>query len=449
MLGAGAVAAVGWSVAVALGAVLVSPVAHLLGYVYLLGAAGLTVAWWARPERMVEAGLWFWVLAPGVRRCVDLGGGFQQDSVVLLVAPLVSLAVGGAALLCPGRADHGAARTLALRLAVLIATAGGVAVVAGVAVPSVGIAGLQVLGPLGIGVGLLRLLSGQEREEVLGRFAVGVPIIVGGYGIVQYVVAPVWDRQWLVDVSDVALGFGRPEPFEIRVFSTVNDPGSLAAVLVLCVLLLVTRRSLGPLALLALSVGTVCLGLTLVRSSWIVLAVALAYLLVRGWVRFERVVVAAVIVSMVLVASGTALQPVIERFTSSTEAGAQDASFQERLAFQAENFVPALLDVVGSGLGSTGTAVRRDDVADQTFANADSGYLEFLRTFGGPLGTLLVASVVGVSLRTAWRRPHGLEGAAAGLAAVPVQLLFTNVLAGVTGVMFWVGLVLCHRAREA
>lgn len=436
-LSPGAAAALGWSLAVSGAAVLVPPVAAVAGPLYLLGALGIAVTWRLRHhDRLVEFALWLWVLAPGVRRCVDLNAGFQQDSVVLLVAPLVSLLAVEPALYRV-RYLRGRWWRLASRVVMVVAYGAAVAVVLARSPVSVGIAGLQVMAPLALGAGMAVGLARDQQRAVLARFATWVPLTVGTYGIVQYVVAPAWDRAWLVSISDVATSFGLPEPLGIRVFSTVNDPGSLAVVLVLCLLVLISRNELGRWEGLAILVGATCLGLTLVRSAWIVLAAALLVLLVRGWVKTGRVVGAAIGLAVVLSVFGTTLAPVLERFESSTESGAGDQSLNDRIAFQTLHFVPALLDPIGSGLGSVGTSVRRDASADQAFASPDSGYLEIIQTYGGPLGSLVVLSIVSACASAARHRRRGLEGAAALAAVMPVQLLFSSVFTSAMGVVFW------------
>lgn len=435
------------SVGTALAGLAVPPLASVLQPLYLLGAMALAGYWLGRDhERMVEGTLWLWVLAPGVRRCLDLTSGYHADSLVLLAAPAASLVCGlGAWRACLG--STGPVRRLLLRVLVAVCYAGGVSVALGVAPQAVVIASVQVLGPLALGAALLVPQDRARLVVSVQRFSVWALLLVGGYGVVQYLVAPAWDRQWLIDVSDVAKSFGKPAPLEIRVFSTVNDPGSLALVLVLCILVVLTSRRPGGWGVFALLVGASCLGLTLVRSAWIVLAVALVFLVLRGWIRPERLTALVVSLAMALTVFGTAASPVVERFTSSTSSGSQDVSFQARLSFQTTYLASTLLDPVGTGLGSTGTAARRDQGGDQAFVNTDSGYLELLRTYGGLIGSLLIVSIVGTCWAMAVRRAQWWEGSAAFAFAVPVQLVFSNVLVGVSGVVLWVALALAWQQR--
>lgn len=448
---AGAVAAVGGSLAAAGVALAVPPLAPLVPYAYLGGAVVLGGVWsLSRPALLLELGLWLWVLAPGVRRAVDLATGYHENSVVLLAPPLVALLAGTVVLarwsgFLPAAAPPPSGEALldrrfaraGLRLAVLAAFGGLVALAVGRSPVALALAGVQLLSPLALGLLAAALVDPERRAAVLDRFATGVALLVGGYGVVQFLVAPPWDAQWLRDVDDVAQSFGRPFPLQIRVFSTVNDPGSLALVLTFALLWLLVRRRAGLLGQLALVVGSTCLALTLVRSAWIALAVGVLYVVVRGWARPGRVLVAVAALVALLTVAGTVAQPVVQRFTSSTSSGASDESFRARATFAASQLVPALTAPVGEGLGSTGTAVRRDAGGDQRFANTDSGYLEALRTWGGPLGLVLLFSLVAAVAVLSWRVRPAARGAAAFLATVPVQLVFSGVWTGTAGVMFW------------
>ena len=436
----GLLAALGGSLGAAAVALAVPATAGPVAYAYLAGTLGLALVWSRHhPARLFEAGLWLWVLAPGVRRVVDLSSGYHEDSVVLLAPPLVALTGAAAVLLRrPVPRPDPRLERVAVRVAVLAAYGGVVALLVGRAPVALALAGVQVLSPLALGVLAAAAVEPARRLEVLDRFATGVALLVGGYGVVQFLVAPAWDVAWLRAVDDVAESFGRPFPLEIRVFSTVNDPGSLAVVLTFALLWLLVRRRAGLLGQLALVVGTGCLGLTLVRSSWIALAVAVAVAVLRGWVRPGRLVVAVAATAALLVLAGTVAQPVVERFTGSVSAGASDESFQARLTFGASQLAPALRSPVGEGLGSTGTAVRRDSGGDQRFANTDSGYLEALRTWGGPLGLVLLLSLLATVVALSWRVAPAARGAAAFLVTVPVQLVFSGVWTGTPGVMTWV-----------
>ncbi len=150
---AGAVAAIGGSLVTALVALSVPPLATAAPYAYLGGAVALGAVWSRRPERLLELGLWLWVLAPGVRRAVDFTTGYHENSVVLLAPPLVAL-LGGAVVLArwlrlvpwwgpaPGPVPDRRFARVAFRLAVLAAFGGLVAVAVGRSPVAIALAGV-------------------------------------------------------------------------------------------------------------------------------------------------------------------------------------------------------------------------------------------------------------------------------------------------------------------
>ncbi len=65
------------------------------------------------------------------------------------------------------------------------------------------------------------------------------------YGIAQFVLLPEWDAQWMRNVIELGLdSIGQPEPFAVRVFSTMNSPGSFGIMLMAAIIVaLKTQRS--------------------------------------------------------------------------------------------------------------------------------------------------------------------------------------------------------------
>jgi hypothetical protein len=213
-----------------------------------------------------------WLLAPGLRRVLGLETGYVGADP-LAVAPF---------------AATGLVAVLALlqlplsRQAKVILTAAGVGLLlgvpAGIANPAAaafaGFTYASALGALVIGWSE----GGRPlRHWSLSRaLAVGAPVLAV-YALVQYFVAlPAWDAFWLEQVDFGSVG--APEEGKVRVFSTLNAPGVLAAVLALGLLLGLVRRRVDPvsLALMALmalmALVTVALALTYVRSAWLALA---------------------------------------------------------------------------------------------------------------------------------------------------------------------------------
>lgn len=105
----------------------------------------------------------------------------------------------------------------------------------------------------------------RYRENIYRVFVWGV-LLMGLYGIYQFVTVPAWDRLWVVE-SRMVTSQGLPEPFSMRVWSTMNSGEPFAAVMTAGLLLLLTEKgNLGKLASIA---GYLSLLLTTVRSAWL------------------------------------------------------------------------------------------------------------------------------------------------------------------------------------
>jgi hypothetical protein len=107
----------------------------------------------------------------------------------------------------------------------------------------------------------------RYRQNIQRTFVWGV-LVAGVYGVFQYLVAPEWDRFWLINVMQEAGAdsFGKPEPLGIRVWSTMNGPTDFAVVMMAGLLLLFSDE--GVLRLPASGVGYLTFLLTLTRTAW-------------------------------------------------------------------------------------------------------------------------------------------------------------------------------------
>jgi hypothetical protein len=129
----------------------------------------------------------------------------------------------------------------------------------------------------------LYLAAYSERFElyraVFQRTCVTALLVLGSYGIFQFVVMPRWDIFWLENIIETAdqLTFGRPEPGMLRVWSTVNSPGTFATFCFVAIVMVILYQSKWKIP--AILLGIVSLGLTLIRTAWGGFAVSLFLLL--------------------------------------------------------------------------------------------------------------------------------------------------------------------------
>jgi hypothetical protein len=104
-------------------------------------------------------------------------------------------------------------------------------------------------------------------------------LLLGSYGITQYLISPEWDAQWIINSKFDALapGFSQPAPLGIRVFSTLNSQEPFSAVIVPT--LLIALNSNLPVAWPAFISGILSLLLSFVRSGILALGSSLVVLI--------------------------------------------------------------------------------------------------------------------------------------------------------------------------
>ena len=108
-------------------------------------------------------------------------------------------------------------------------------------------------------------------KEAIDRAALGGLLVVGFYGLLQFIIAPPWDCLWLQAMEyDPASGpgvYGLPEPFAIRTFSTMNSHQPMAIVLVILALIALSKGQ--RLYSFAAAIGMLPVLLSLARTAWL------------------------------------------------------------------------------------------------------------------------------------------------------------------------------------
>lgn len=407
------------------------------------------------PARYLALVAWLWMVSPFVRRVVDAQNGWNPQNAILL-APLLASAIGAVAVVQhAGRLRRRVALPMVLAL---VALAGGIAVGLGTSAPSLVLyAGLSWAAPVLLGL----YVAVQPEHHVRMHRALGAALLVGlmvigAYGVAQFVSPPLWDRLWMLNSRMNSIG--TPEPFLVRVFSTLNAPGPLAQFLSAAVLMVLARegaRKWPPVLL-----GIVGLLLALARSAWLGFAVGAIALFVMTHTRVRRGMMAlGAVTAVAITLVGTAPLPasldamrqtVTSRITTMRELSMDD-SFRAR-----RYLIPAVMAQIGeqplgSGLGATlvggarGAATSR--LADQGLY-LDNGILEILLVLGW-FGGLLFLGGAGLALLDAFRHARRLPEAAgyfAAALALLTQVIGGTVFAGVGGAMFWMAVAFASGA---
>jgi hypothetical protein len=211
------------------------------------------------------------------------------------------------------------------------------------------------------------------------------------YGIAQYFGPTHWDAAWMVGVRD--LGFdsvGRPEPFAVRVFGTMNSPGSFGTILSAAIVLALKRRMLVCLSTVAPML--IALALCQYRSLWVMTALAILMVVISPSTQIKRVNVAALLIAALALGSSV-LSPqirdaVVARASSLTELEG-DYSGEQRLLQYKEFFNHDGL-VVGEGLAIAGASRRLDNKETGVI---DGAVIEVYRAMGVFVGTAFMVSI--------------------------------------------------------
>lgn len=286
------------------------------------------------------------------------------------------------------------------------------------------------------------LLANRDRHEAI-RSVVEPSLVYAGtvmaaYGVFQFVSPPRWDVEWMHGVAQLGMtSLGQPEPFALRVFSTMNSPGSFGAVLCAAVIIAFKR----PLPVAIPAVGLMALGMALCqyRTIWGATALAAVMLIMTrpGALRPANLI-AAVAVAVALGSSLVipAMRDAIAQRAATILDLRSDESLESRLGqYTALTREESL--IVGSGLALSGASRRLDHKPP---AVIDSGLIEIWRSMGLLAGTLFLGAIVAAAsglFRAHRRHAHHLDFDRALVTATFIQLPMGSVHIGELGFCAW------------
>lgn len=391
--------------------------------------------------------LWILMLSPLLRRLVDWRTTYQEPSAILLAPLLLSL------LPILGFRRKLEAATPRVRMVAML-TLAGILFGAGIGIikdPNAGVlqATLTWSAPVVLFVFCSSIRNTDELSRVLDRTLLWGVLLMSAYGIYQFIVAPEWDVYWLRQISADALApsFGQPEPFAIRVWSTMNAPGPFSIVLSAGLVWLAIRQR--SLAVFASILGFAALLLTLVRSTW--LTTALALVLIFAASRFRpplKLIASLLILAAVLSLALTSLPQAadIRDRINTFSALRTDGSAEERRD---------MYDYVGGRIESSpiGAGLDTNDVV-HNFPLDSSLLLLFYRL--GWVGAAFYLSGLAILLGSMVLNfrsisPEQVASAAIALAAA-TQIVSGDIVYRQGGIVLWVfgglWMVFAARARQ-
>ena len=264
-------------------------------------------------------------------------------------------------------------------------------------------------------------------------------LVIGAYGIYQFVVAPEWDRYWLIQ-SKLFTSSGNPVPFGMRVWSTLHSVGPFGAVMQAGLLLLFT--SSGPLIFPASAVGYLSFLLAQARTNWG--GWLLGIIMIMGSVKAKiqmRLITIILVMAMCVVPLLT-IEPIakvvnarLETFTNLQ----QDGSFKDRSGSYDRNLGLALTNSFGNGLGNIWKVNEKTGQIEVVVI--DSGILDIFFTLGWlgaiPYMGALILMIFTVSQYTEARFDSFVSAARAIAISSCSQLLIGSGMLSVSGMIMW------------
>lgn len=372
---------------------------------------------------------WMWFLSPFVRRLADFRGGFIEPNTILLAPYLVTLiTIVTLGQHLPRTYRQGGLPFVLAFIGVFYGfLVGGILNSPMVAVRAL----LDWLTPVLFGFHLFAnwRIYPNYRENIQ-RVFVWCALITGVYGVIQYLVAPEWDRYWLINTEMISAG--TPEPMGMRVWSTMNGPGVFASVMMAGLLLLFGVK--GALRLPASAAGYLAFLLSLVRSAWVGWIVGLLALGASLKPKLQMRFFITVLLIALCVVPLTAIEPFSEVINSRVQTLSnvqEDGSGEVRRQIYMDYLSKGASNLLGEGIGNKTSG---EEAIDSAILNMlfSLGWFGIIFYVGG---MILILFELFLSSESSFDQFAGSSRAIA--IAMFVQLLFGSAMLGLPGVVFW------------
>jgi hypothetical protein len=401
-----------------------------------------------RPIGFIHFTLWTWFLTPLLRRLVDWRFGFVDQNMVLL-APFLVTAIAGITLIRERRNVSGS-QTAPFYLCMAGISYGFLVGVirwklhASLAESLGGVVYclFMWLAPLFFGLHLLlRWRDYDEQKQAIVECFTWAVLLLGAYGVYQYIAPPAWDCAWLEGLPGgyENLSFGHPAPFEIRVWSTSNSPGTFSIIMLTGLILLFGARTRYKFAFVA--VGYLSFLLSLVRTGWLAWLIAMVLLLssYRG-APLRRFILGLFLLPVALLPLMLIpeIQQTVQDRIQSMQDLKGDESFQDRKTMY-QHLTSELLDEP-SGIGLLNSNLSVDGYT------LDSGVLQtvFMLGFAGAalFGTGILLACIALTRSPSREGLPTLSAEQIAFRAIIIaslaKLIGENVFVNVGGIVLWI-----------
>jgi hypothetical protein len=380
---------------------------------------------------------WVFFLTPFVRRVSDFRSGFTDPSPMLL-APLLVATITIVTFYrnLPKAYDRGGLPFVISAIGVFYGFL--VGLINGLPVPAI-VSLMTWVSPILFGFHLFVNWRDypRYRENIQRTFLWGV-LVTASYGVYQYLVAPEWDRFWLIQTK-LYTSMGKPEPLGLRVWSTMNAPLQFSVVMLAAIILLLIGQ--GTLRIPGLVVGILSLLLTSVRTAWGGFIIALITLIGSLKGGFQIRLIAFILMLVICTIPLSTVEPfsqVIQSRVASLSNVKDDQSAKDRTELYGRTLNLALSEVIGKGNG--------------TLQPIDSGIIELLLTLGWMGSIPYIGGLLLIFYRLFQGSKPKSDPFASAARAIVVgflpMLAGSNVIVGISGMVFWVFLGLGMAANK-
>jgi hypothetical protein len=373
---------------------------------------------------------WIWFLAPLVRRLADYRSSFTEPSPILLAPFLVTLITLITVFEAIPKAKYQGSWPFILAL---IGILYGYLIGSVQASPvSASLKVIEWLSPVTFGLHLFVNWRDYPhyRRTTQRIFFWGV-LITGAYGIFQFMVAPEWEKFWLINLADRSVTFGLPQPFAMRVWSTMHGPLVFADVMMAGLLLLANNTN--PLGIFAILVGYLSFLLSIVRTAWLGWIIGMLNLVIFLKPKFQiRLILFILITSLSIIPLAT-----IEPFSSVINTRIQSFSelSNDQSALDRQNSYGALLgkaltNVLGDGIGGKNASFLFDSAILESFFTL--GWIGGVFYFSGMV--LLLSRLLGTFNKSSDMFAHAASAITLGMVT---QVPLGAVVRGLPGLILW------------
>lgn len=399
--------------------------------------------------------LWLFCSTPLIRRLIDVQVGWDPSNPVLL-APYLACAFAGMSALRLLAGAEGSSSRYSLPLLLMLGCIGYGYVLA--VLGDRGASGLVDVmkwsaGPL-IALHVIHWvdLRAEHRKVLTVSLMVAVPLMAV-YGVAQFVDPAYWDIAWMDNVKSLGLdSIGTPRPFDVRVFSTMNSPGSFGVIVAFGILMAFQTRLLLMLPVTVL--GVMALMLTQYRSIWAATFIGAAYLIASDAARLRGRIVGIATTLVIALGLMSAIPQmrdvVVERFQTLGALNADESGadrLDQYVQFVTSDANNAESPIVGEGLASFGAFRVLDK---RSWSGTDSGIIETYSVFGMIVGSIFFVCL-GRMVLTTFRcetTPQTRLDRALMIIFV-IQIPFGSIFVGETGFCAWLIMGLAAAASNA